>query len=90
MSSNTKNNLIAIRNRARNKRYKLAIKKSIKKYLLSLQNSKQKFENQPKDNLICFNNLSIVYKRIDRAVKRNVLHRNTAARKKSKLARMLN
>ena len=30
-----------------------------------------------------------VYKSVDTAAKKNIIHRNTAARKKSKLARML-
>ena len=33
--------------------------------------------------------LKIVYKKIDKAVKRNILHRNTAARRKSLFSRLL-
>lgn len=89
MSSNTKNHQIVVRNRDRNKRYKLAIKKAIKKYIKSLQNSDSEFANSPESTILCLNNLSIVYKRIDKAVKRKIIHRNTAARKKSRLAKIL-
>jgi ribosomal protein S20 len=54
-----------------------------KKYLLSLQ----QYTNIPNDlnlNLVK-DNLSSVYSKIDKATKANVLHKNTAARKKSAL-----
>ena len=89
MSSNTKNHQIVVRNRDRNKRYKLAIKRAIKKYIRSLENNDSEFANRPESNILRLNNLSIVYKRIDKAVKRKVMHRNTAARKKSRLAKIL-
>nr|ARW68301.1 ribosomal protein S20 [Chondria sp. (in: red algae)] len=89
MSSNIKNHQIIVRNRNRNKRYKLAIKRAIKQYLLSLQNNELESQNDLNNTSLCLNNLSIVYKRIDKAVKRKVLHRNTAARKKSRLAKIL-
>ena len=34
-------------------------------------------------------NLAVAMKRIDKCAKRNVVHRNTAARKKSRLARLV-
>nr|WMP12262.1 30S ribosomal protein S20 [Laurencia verruciformis] len=82
-SSNIKNNQIILRNRNRNKKYKLAIKKAVKNYLLVLG------ENNSTNSQVYFNRLSVVYQRIDKAVKRKVLHKNTAARKKGRLARML-
>nr|ARW60202.1 ribosomal protein S20 [Laurencieae sp.] len=89
MSSNTKNNQIILRNRSRNKRYKLAIKRAIKRYLLSLQDMRFKSGNQLENLGKSSDNLSLVYQRIDKAVKKKVLHKNTAARKKGKLAKML-
>nr|YP_009395994.1 ribosomal protein S20 [Dasya naccarioides]ARW65180.1 ribosomal protein S20 [Dasya naccarioides] len=68
---------LASRNYSRNKTYKVAIKKSIKRYLLNLNNP---------DNTL--KNLSIVYQKIDKAVKKRVLHKNKGARKKSRLAKM--
>lgn len=74
---------LSIRNRTRNRSYKSAIKTSVKKYLLYL-NSSDQFSLS-----IGLQYLSLVYKRIDKAVKSGVLHRNTAARKKSRLAKIL-
>nr|YP_009944593.1 ribosomal protein S20 [Osmundea sinicola]QFR99887.1 ribosomal protein S20 [Osmundea sinicola] len=89
ISSNTKNNNIILRNHSRNKRYKLAIKKAIKKYLLSLNSDKLQSSDLSNNLKNSLDNLSLVYKRIDKAVKRKVLHKNNAARKKRRLARML-
>ena len=89
MSSNTKNNQIILRNRSHNKRYKVAFKKAIKKYLLSLKTDTISLQSHAKNMSNPSQNLSIVYQKIDKAVKRKVLHRNTAARKKARLASML-
>nr|YP_010619858.1 Ribosomal protein S20 [Symphyocladia marchantioides]WAX03871.1 Ribosomal protein S20 [Symphyocladia marchantioides] len=86
--SHIKNSKIILRNRHFNRRYKLIIKKVIKTYILSVKNISS---HDSKENLnICLNNLSIVYKMIDKAVKKKVLHKNTASRKKSRLANMIN
>nr|CRF40119.1 Ribosomal protein S20 [Laurencia snackeyi] len=82
-SSNIKNNQTILRNRNRNKKYKLAIKKAVKNYLFVLGN------NNFESSQIRLNHLSFAYQKIDKAVKRKVLHRNAAARKKGRLARML-
>ena len=84
---NTKDNQTILRNRSRNKKYKLAIKTSVKKYLISVKDTKSYISEE--NAIICQNNLSLVYKRIDKAVKRKVLHKNTAARKKAKLAKIV-
>ena len=71
------------RNTFRNKQYSSNIKTFTKKYLLSLQ----QYTNIPNDlnlNLVK-DNLSSVYSKIDKATKANVLHKNTAAIKKSAL-----
>nr|YP_009394132.1 ribosomal protein S20 [Rhodomela confervoides]ARW62694.1 ribosomal protein S20 [Rhodomela confervoides] len=83
--SNVKSHQITLRNRRRNKKYKSAIKIAIKQYLLSVENDKSKKENEN----ICQNHLSLVYKKIDKAVKRKVLHKNTASRKKARLAKII-
>nr|YP_009398255.1 ribosomal protein S20 [Thaumatella adunca]ARW67441.1 ribosomal protein S20 [Thaumatella adunca] len=87
IKTNTKNHQIILRNRSHNKKYKLAIKTSIKKYLVSVKNAQTDLNKE--NTVICQNNLSLVYKRIDKAVKRKVLHKNTAARKKAKLAKIM-
>ncbi len=79
---------ITRRNNFQNKLYSSNVKTFTKKYyenlkLLELDRSK---ENQ----IRVTQSLSLVFSKIDKAVKRNVLHRNTAARKKSKLTMAFN
>ena len=75
------------RNTLRNKIYKSTIKTYTKRYLLALENYKQdKTENNLK---IVESELASTYSKIDKATKVNVLHKNTAARKKSQLHRAL-
>nr|YP_010865274.1 ribosomal protein S20 [Campylaephora boydenii]WGT74184.1 ribosomal protein S20 [Campylaephora boydenii] len=81
--SAVKKNQIAIRNRQRNKSYKSSIKTSIKKYLYHLENS------HLFSVVDVSTNLSLVYQKIDKAVKRGVLHKNKAARKKAALAKIM-
>nr|YP_010851223.1 ribosomal protein S20 [Aphanocladia delicatula]WGH14235.1 ribosomal protein S20 [Aphanocladia delicatula] len=88
--SHLQNSKIILRNRSRNKKYKLSVKKAIKIYLFSLNNIVKNNNNSQKNLDICANNLSVVYEKIDKAVKKKVLHKNTASRKKSKLANLIN
>lgn len=75
---------VAERNRARNKIYKSTIKTLTKKY--TEEASKQLEAN----NLLSLQELlGLIYSKIDKAVKRGVLHRNNAARKKSCLAKLI-
>nr|YP_009392056.1 ribosomal protein S20 [Periphykon beckeri]ARW60404.1 ribosomal protein S20 [Periphykon beckeri] len=85
--SHTQNIKIISRNRSRNKKYKIFIKKAIKLYLLSVKNYTNNVDIENMD--ICCSNLSLVYKKIDKAVKKKILHKNTASRKKSKLANII-
>ena len=79
---------IAKRNNLRNKQYSSNIKTFTKKYLLSLNIYKN---DMNETNLeIVMTNLSKIYSKIDKATKANILHKNTAARKKSALKRALN
>jgi small subunit ribosomal protein S20 len=68
------------RNRLRNKAYKSTIKTIYKKCLLALESYNQ--ENQPKISKL----VSLAYSKIDKAVQKNVIHRNNGASKKSTLA----
>nr|WCH56124.1 ribosomal protein S20 [Calliblepharis sp.] len=79
-SSAAKKAQISLRNRLNNRSYKSAIKTLTKKYLNSLNS----LNNSNYDNVL--SNLSFVYSKIDKAVKKGVLHKNTAARKKSILS----
>jgi small subunit ribosomal protein S20 len=78
---------IAERNRLRNKSYKTAVKTLMKKYFDAVQTYTT--EPTPEQMAIVQERMSVAYSKIDKAVKRGVLHRNTGARKKSRLARAI-
>lgn len=75
------------RNRLRNRFYKSSVRTLIKVFLKDLENYKisKTLENKKKLQKI----LSSVYSLIDKGTKKNVFHKNAAARKKSKLAAYL-
>jgi len=89
--ANTKSALkrvqIAERNRLRNKAYSSAVKTLMKKYFSTLEayaaNPTPELKQEVQERM------SAAYSKIDRAVKRGVLHRNNGARKKSRLAKRL-
>ncbi len=78
---------ISERNRLRNKAYKSAVKTLSKNYLQAVQ----AYEAEPSEETLqeVQKRMAAAYSKIDKAVKRNVLHRNTGARKKAGLARAL-
>ncbi|OUL26069.1 30S ribosomal protein S20 [Nostoc sp. T09] len=86
--ANTKSSLkraqIAERNRLRNKAYKSAVKTLMKKYLNAVQ--VYSANPTPELNQQVQERLAEAYSKIDKAVKRGVLHPNNGARKKSRLA----
>ena len=57
---------------------KTDLKKTIKKYVKTVE---EKPEDAPQQ-------LKAVYKKLDKAAKRNIIHKNTAARKKSRLSKL--
>jgi small subunit ribosomal protein S20 len=79
--------LVAERNRLRNKSYKSAIKTLTKNYFDAVR----VYTNSPSSEqmTVVQSSLSSAYSKIDKAVKRGVLHRNTGARRKARLARAL-
>ncbi|MBQ2871074.1 30S ribosomal protein S20 [bacterium] len=81
IKSSKKRVLIAERNRQRNVAVKSEIKTAIKKALVAAQ---------AKDSEAVSSALSAVYKLCDKAVGKGVLHKNTAARKKSRLTVAVN
>jgi small subunit ribosomal protein S20 len=89
--ANTKSALkraeIAERNRLRNKSYKSAVKTLMKKYLSAVQAYAANPNSESKKAVD--ERMSEAYSKIDKAVKRGVLHPNNGARKKSQLARKL-
>jgi small subunit ribosomal protein S20 len=72
------------RNRLENRTYKGNIKSTIKKYVttLKLYETSKTPENREKVEEL----LKTAYSQIDKATKKNVFHKNKAARKKSQLA----
>lgn len=79
-----KKNQVSLRNKRKNKSYKSAIKTLIKKYINSLD------ELMDLNNTyVCTLKLSAVYKKIDQAVSKGVLHKNQGSRKKSMLAKAM-
>lgn len=81
IKSAQKRALIAKRNEARNVAFKSSIKTAIKKALVYAQ---------AKDEENLKSALSNAYKLCDKAVSKGILHKNTAARKKSRLTLAVN
>jgi len=70
----------AKKRRARNLLYKKNMKRAIKEFVALVSSSdKEKAQKL----------LPSLYKIIDKVAKKNIIHKNTAARKKSQLAKML-
>ena len=75
------------RNRLQNRLYKSSVRTITKKFLKELEIYKESKNPQEKEKLTKM--LGSVYSLIDKATKRNVFHKNTAARKKAQLAAYL-
>ena len=75
--------LVAERNRQANKSYKSTVRTLIKKTIINCENYKKdpNSENQELINT----SLNQAYSLIDKAVKKNVLHKNNGANKKSRI-----
>ena len=71
------------RNRLRNKYYKTSVRTLTKLFFKNLEAYKisKNLEDKKRLNEI----LNLVYSMIDKGTKKNIFHKNTAARKKSKL-----
>ena len=78
---------ITKRNRLRNRIYKSSVKTLIKRFLIHLEDYKVSKNIEDKENLK--KTLSSIYSLIDKATKKNIFHKNKAARKKSQLAAQL-
>ena len=75
------------RNRLRNRFYKSLVRNLIKVFLKNLE--AYKISKNPEDKKKLEKNLSSVYSLIDKGTKKNIFHKNAAARKKAKLAAYL-
>ena len=81
IKSSKKRVLISERNRLRNVAMKSAIKTAVKKVLEVAQGEDKELLNA---------SLSKAYQLCDKAVSKGILHKNTAARKKSRLTKAVN
>jgi small subunit ribosomal protein S20 len=78
---------INTRNRIQNYYFKSSMKTFIKKYFYSLKEYEKLLTIESYNNVQNLLNLS--YSKIDKAKKKNIIHGNTAARKKAQLIRNL-
>lgn len=89
--ANTKSALkrirVAERNRLRNKAYKSAVKTLTKRYHEAV--AENEASPSEESSQLVQERLSAAYSKIDKAVKRGVLHKNAGARRKSRLASAL-
>jgi small subunit ribosomal protein S20 len=83
--ANTKSAKKQVRAQARKKSYNLKVKTAFRSTRKELKNSiaKGKTENSAET-------MKTLYKKLDKAAKNNAIHKNTAARYKSKAAKKLN
>lgn len=78
---------ITERNRLRNRFYKSSVRTLMKGFFKDLETYKLSKDSNDKKKLE--NILSSIYSLIDKATKKNVFHKNTASRKKARLAAQL-
>jgi len=72
------------RNRLQNRFYKSSVRTLTKMFLKDLE--VYKISQDPEDKKKAQSKLNLVYSLVDKGSKKNIFHKNTAARKKSKLA----
>ena len=75
------------RNRLINRHYKSSVKTLIKMFFQDLEAYKVSQDPQQKEKLK--KGLNLIYSLMDKGTKKNVFHKNAAARKKSKLSAYL-
>ena len=79
--------LISKRNNLQNRFYKSPVRTLTKRFLKDLETYKDSQSNVDREKLQIV--LNSIYSLIDKGSKKNVYHKNTAARKKAKLAALL-
>jgi small subunit ribosomal protein S20 len=75
------------RNRLRNKYYKTSVRTLIKLFFKNLE--LYKVSKNPEEKQYLNEILSSIYSMMDKGTKKNIFHKNTASRKKAKLAAYL-
>jgi len=78
---------IGERNRLRNKAYKSAVRTLMKKFFTAVE--EQAASPSPEKAQEIQTLMNQAYSKIDKSVKRGVIHRNTGARRKARLAKAL-
>ena len=78
---------ITKRNRLRNRYYQSSVRTLVKTFFQNLEVYKTSQSLEEKEKLK--KTLSSIYSLIDKGTKKNIFHKNTAARKKAKLAAYL-
>lgn len=81
IKSSEKRIQISERNRIKNRLYKSTVRTMYKKSMLSIEN----YNESEKENIS--NLISLTYSKIDKAVKKGVIHINAGASKKSSLCK---
>jgi small subunit ribosomal protein S20 len=79
--------LISKRNNLQNRFYKSSVRTLTKRFLKDLETYKDSQSTSDKEKVQIV--LNSIYSLIDKGTKKNVYHKNTAARKKAKLAALL-
>jgi len=79
--------LISKRNNLQNRFYKSSVRTLTKRFLKDLEIYKESQNSTDKEKVQIV--LNSIYSLIDKGSKKNVYHKNTAARKKAKLAALL-
>jgi small subunit ribosomal protein S20 len=79
--------LISKRNNLQNRFYKSSVRTLTKRFLEDLEIYKTSQDSTDKEKVKVI--LNSIYSLIDKGLKKNVYHKNTAARKKAKLAALL-
>ena len=79
--------IIAKRNNLQNRFYKSSVKTLTKRFLKDLEIYRSSLNKNDKEKLEI--GLNSLYSLIDKGSKKNVYHKNTAARKKAKLAALV-
>ena len=75
------------RNRLRNRYYKTSVRTLVKRFFQDLETYKTSQTGEDREKLNEM--LSSIYSMMDKGTKKNIFHKNAAARKKSKLANYL-
>ena len=78
---------IAERNRVLNKSYKLTVRTLIKKTLTQCEDYKK--DPNPDSKILIQSSVNKAFSLIDKAVKKNVLHKNNGANKKSRINKLV-